>query len=279
LKHRYSFNETSGTQVRDSVGTAHGEALGGFTLGGGELTLDGAEGSYVNLPNGLLTSLGNNGTIEMWITYAGGPNWSRVFDIGASNGGEDINDGGVDFVFLTAKTAQGFPRFDANFPNEGTLTFLNHPGSMPVNQQEHLVIAYSSTGNSARMYTNGTLVAYGLAPRPLSAMANRDINVWLGRSQYADPYWAGKYNEFRFYEGAMGASQVAASFAAGPDNLPQPRPTLSVTRSATGMSITYTGTLESADQLPGSWAAVAGAASPFAVTASGPAKYYRARGN
>ncbi|MGE3309947.1 MAG: LamG-like jellyroll fold domain-containing protein [Limisphaerales bacterium] len=278
LKHRYSFNETSGDAVVDSVGGKNGVVIGNAIFDGTSVVLDGSEGTYVDLPNGLLTGLGSNGTIEMWITYAGGANWARVFDFGTSNGGEDVNDGGLDFLFLTSKTAQGFPRFEANFPDVGTVAGLVHPGAMPVNVQEHLVITWSATGNTSRMYTNGTLVASATAPLPLSAMNNADNNNWLGRSQFADAYWAGKYNEFRLYSGAMGPAQVAANAAAGPGNLPAPAPTLSVTRDTTGVRITYTGTLESAPAVAGPWTAVAGASSPWTETTSGNAqKYYRAR--
>jgi hypothetical protein len=46
LLHRYSFSETSGTTIADSVGTAHGTISGGLagnaaTLGGGQITLPG----------------------------------------------------------------------------------------------------------------------------------------------------------------------------------------------------------------------------------------------
>jgi hypothetical protein len=53
-------------------------------------------------------------------------------------------------------------------------------------------------------------------------------------------------------------------------------PTLSFQRTQTGLIITYTGTLQSADTLTGSWTAVAGATSPFTVTPSVPARFYRA---
>lgn len=277
LVHRYSFNETSGGTVNDSVGGKHGEVLGNATFGNGNLSLDGSDGTYVDLPNGLLTGLGSNGTIEMWITYAGGPNWARVFDFGTSNGGEDVNDGGLDFLFLTSKTAQGFPRFEANFPDGGTASGLVHPGAMPINQQEHIVITWSATGNTSRMYTNGTLVATSTAPQPLSAMNNTDNNNWLGRAQFADPYWAGQYNEFRLYSGAMGPAQVAANASAGPDNLPAPRPTLGVSREAAAVRITFTGSLESAPGITGPWTPVAGATSPFTEAANSGQRYYRAR--
>jgi hypothetical protein len=237
--------------------------------------------TYVDLPNGILTAIGDNATIEMWITYAGGPNWARVFDFGTSTGGEDVSDGGdsVDYLFLTSKTAQGFARFEANFPDGGVTTTLNHPGAMPVNEQEHIVITYSYTGNLARMYTNGAPVTTGTSgvSKPVSALNNRDVNVWLGRSQFPDPFWAGKYNEFRIYQGAMTPEQVAASFQAGPDSLPSAAPTLSVVRDGANVKVTFTGSLESATTITGPWSAVADATSPATIPASGAQAFYRAR--
>ena len=53
-------------------------------------------------------------------------------------------------------------------------------------------------------------------------------------------------------------------------------PTLSFQRTSTGLTITYTGTLQSADTLTGTWTAVTGATSPFTVTPTVPARFYRA---
>ena len=53
-------------------------------------------------------------------------------------------------------------------------------------------------------------------------------------------------------------------------------PALSVERTAEGLSITFEGTLESADEVTGPWTPVEGA-SPLLVTPSGDAQFYRAR--
>jgi hypothetical protein len=221
LKHRYSFSETSGTAVKDSVGGANGTAFGaGTQFQNGQIALDGTGDGYVDLPNGIITALGNNGTIEMWYTWDGGPVWSRAFDFGISTDGEDGQNGGIDYLFYTPRNGDGWPMFIANFPDAGDTTTLHHPGSSIPGVEEHVVISYSSTGGNARLYSNGKLVASGPAPKALSAMNGRDINVWLGRSQYNDPFFPGKFNEFRIYQGAMTPEQVAASFTAGADNLP-----------------------------------------------------------
>jgi hypothetical protein len=148
---------------------------------------------------------------------------------------------------------------------------------MPLNEQEHLVITYSASGNTTRMYTNGVLVGSATAPRKISDLAGRDVNNWLGRSQYPDPYWSGKYNEFRIYSGAMGPAQVAANHAAGPDALPAAAPTLAASRNAAGLVVTYTGTLQSAETPSGPWSDVAGAQTPATIPASGSARFFRAR--
>src|SRR5438477_9080348 len=79
LKHRYSFNEASGTVAKDSVGGADGTLLGGASLSGGKVTLDGNDG-YVDLPNGIISKL-TDATFEAWVTFSGeGGAWQRVFD-------------------------------------------------------------------------------------------------------------------------------------------------------------------------------------------------------
>lgn len=57
---------------------------------------------------------------------------------------------------------------------------------------------------------------------------------------------------------------------------PPAAPTLSISRSGGSITITFTGTLEGADKVTGTWSAVPGA-SPMTVTATGAAKFYRAK--
>lgn len=55
------------------------------------------------------------------------------------------------------------------------------------------------------------------------------------------------------------------------------RPTLSISRTATGLSITFTGTLQSAASVTGPWTDVAGATSPHTVTTTQGIRFYRTR--
>ncbi len=63
LIHRYSFT----SDASDSVGTEHGTLLGGASISGGAVTLNGS-GAYVDLPNGLISSL-TSMTVETWLCH------------------------------------------------------------------------------------------------------------------------------------------------------------------------------------------------------------------
>lgn len=69
----------------------------------------------------------------------------------------------------------------------------------------------------------------------------------------------------------------AVNYMAGTTPAPQPTADVSIARTANGVSITFTGTLQSADSVTGPWTDVAGATSPFTVNVTGGQKFYRAR--
>jgi hypothetical protein len=242
LRHRYSFSETEGAVVTDSVGAANGELVGaGAILGGGKATLDGTDG-YVNLPNGVISGLGVDGTIEIWFSNESPAIWSRVFDFGVSTDGEDATGTGEDFLFFTAREADGFPRFTANFPGGGDVATLVPlpPGWVKPHDETYVAITWSASKNTSRMYIDGVLVSTATAPRPLSALAGKDLNNWLGRAQFNDPFWSGSYNELRLTAGALKPEQVLASYNAGPDaGVGGGSPTLAVTRSGNNITITW----------------------------------------
>src|SRR5690349_16011931 len=75
LIHRYSFDD----DARDLVGGADGELVGDAAIADGAVVLSGNKPSYVNLPNDLFKTL-TNATFEIWVSWAGGPVWQRIWD-------------------------------------------------------------------------------------------------------------------------------------------------------------------------------------------------------
>jgi hypothetical protein len=220
LVHRYDF-EGSGTSVKDRVGVAHGVITGGSTLsklnGKGVVQLAGGDaGSYVDLPNGILSSL-KNATLEAWITWAGGNPWQRVFDFGDSTASvpEGNQAGGKTYLFLTPKSAGGvvFSAFSlAGNPQEVVAS-----GTAVLAQSlKQVVVVVNDDADLLQLYVDGVKVGEQAWTSQLSKI--NDVNVWLGHSQYVgDSELGAVYHEFRMYGAALSAAQVTAAFNAGTD--------------------------------------------------------------
>jgi hypothetical protein len=213
--------------VLDVVGSAHGEVVGGAELsliaGKGVLVLGGGtSGSYVSLPNGMISSL-SDASFEMWVTWGGGNAWQRLFDFGDSSATppEDMPATGKSYLFLTpmSPTASGSKMravYSLAGSSEAAETRLDATLALTPLQLAHVVLVVDATSELVTLYVDGAENAQVAFTGALSSI--NDVNVWLGRSQFqGDPELAGTYHEFRIYDAALTAAQVATSFAAGPD--------------------------------------------------------------
>jgi hypothetical protein len=252
LKHRYSFGEAAGsTTVDDSVGNADGVTVGAGAVfdGNGKLSVAGGGTSgtpldtsgYVNLPNHIINTLAN-ASFEVWVTWdATGPSaWQRIFDLGTSDGGEDVANGGGGYLFLSPQGDTNL-RFAARDPRTGgEPTQLTASTPLPQGTEVYIAVSYDYTGNSAVLYTNAVAARSGPAAVPLHLI--NDVNNWLGRSQWNDNMFQGTYNEFRIWEGALSADQVAAAYAAGPNTVPNftpTQPTMAISRSGNNVVVSW----------------------------------------
>jgi hypothetical protein len=220
LLHRYSFDGT-GTTIKDSVGTADGTALAGAMLdGSGTLTLDGID-EYVNLPNGLISSL-DDVTIVTWVS--GDPQstsvFERIFDFGTSTAGENQRLRGKSFVMVTpfSDTPDGRDlTMQAGTPTIGVIQIATdrsiRDGSM------HQVALVVRSGTAVELYLDGVLLGRRTTGLKLSDI--EDVNDWLGQSQFAqDKNFAGTYTEFRIYGQALSVCALQQTLSKGPDLLP-----------------------------------------------------------
>ncbi len=222
MTHRYTFSETSGTVVNDSVGVAHGTVVNPTNTAwtGGKLTLLGgvnqtAVNGYIDLPNGIISSM-TNATFEAWVTMSNAPNWQRLFDFGATTGGENVSGNGSNYIFFAGQNPYRMAYKATNSTAENMAVIGG--AAFPQNALTHVVCTYNTTIGTALIYINGALVKGGVPITPLRGL--NDVNNWLGRAQFNDPYWKGDYLEFRIYEGSISSGDAALSFAAGPDTLP-----------------------------------------------------------
>jgi hypothetical protein len=218
LVHRYSFDGT-GTIVRDSAGTADGSMLAGAMLdGSGLLTLDGND-DYVNLPNGLISSL-RDATIMAWVSERSGTVFERIFDFGSSTAGEDQRGKGKSFVMLTPFSNTGDGKdltMQAGTPAIGVIQIATDRSIR--NGSVHQVAVVFRSGVRTELYLDGELLGTRATSMKLSDID--DVNDWLGQSQFTpDGNFGGTYAEFRIYAQALSACALRATLAAGPDLLP-----------------------------------------------------------
>lgn len=228
LRNLYTFDDT-GTAILDKRGDAHGTLLHldapSISLDrmqlNGRLTLDG-QGSYVELPGGIISSL-SDATFEAWLTWRGGDAWTRIFDFGNNDGATQAD--GVTYLFLTPSSADdGVVRLAYSVAGPAQETRADADDSLPIhvgpgdNTPDHVAVVIDRTNGAMLIYSNGIEIAY--TPQPVDLGAIRDVNNWLGRSNYfVDPPLSALFIEFRIYSQALTAAQINASFQAGPGAL------------------------------------------------------------
>ena len=215
LTHRYSFfNEPNGSTVAtDLVATADGTLQGGAAITGGQLVLNGNSGTYLNLPSGIINGY-SAVTIETWASFGSLPANCFFFGFGNTDG----SGRGENYIFCQPYNGRiAITQADPGYTGEqqapvGGGGVGNWSGQTSV----HIVAIYNSPANTLSLYTNGVLAAINTAvTTPLSAV--NDVYSYIGRSLYtADAYAPLNVAEFRIYNGAISAPQVAVDAASGP---------------------------------------------------------------
>jgi hypothetical protein len=231
LVHRYSFSEASGPSIADSVGGPvwNGTLPNGGTFADGQLTLATASSHYASLPSGIVGAL-SNFTIAAWVRLNTTANWTRIFDFGQNP---------TTNMFLTPQNGgDGRVRFAITTNGGGNEQQINGPAPLSVGVWHQ--VAVTLHGNTGVLYLNGVPVGTNNAMtlRPLSLGSTG--NNYLGRSQCPDPYFDGTLDEFRIYNVALTAAELAATYALGSDELLSlDSPPLSLAVSGANLTLTW----------------------------------------
>jgi autotransporter-associated beta strand protein/T5SS/PEP-CTERM-associated repeat protein len=234
--HRWSFtnaatNDAVGLTVSDTgtngvltnavVQGIYGGATASFT--GTQLILGGGSSQtapYVDLADGLLTSLGTNVggsgkvTFEIWAAPQGTHNWARLFDFGSNTLGEISAPGGsfsgIGYVAMVA-TPNGDLNNSAFGYADGNLWFKSRlTGAM-----NHVAVTWDDTTGYVTVYENGVQVTSLITTNRIANL--NDINNWLGRSNWSgDENMQGGIAEFRLFNRLLSAREVLNDYQVGP---------------------------------------------------------------
>ena len=232
LVHYYSFSETGGVTVADSVGGPvwTGTLPNGGTLSGGQLALASASQQYASLPAGLVASL-SNVTVTVWVNQAKAFNGSHVFDFGISSNS---------YMYLTPRIATSYTvRFGITTNGSGAEQQINCSSTCSTGAWYQAAVSLS--GGTGILYVAGAAVGTnsGMTLNP-SSLGNT-VSNYLGKSQSGSvPYLNGALEDFRIYNVGLSSADIAAMVAMGPNQmLSTNSPTLGVMLTGTNLVVAW----------------------------------------
>ena len=221
LAHRYSFDGT-GTTAVDSVGANDATLLQGATLdGSGVLSLAGrvndqTPDQYAELPAGMISEL-TDMTVVAWVTWQGGAGFQRIFDFGDSTAGVGQGDQGKSYLAMVPSSnfANG-NRLGVQLAVPGFSTLSLGSNADMIEGDRYQVALVFQSGQRLALYRDGALLIE--SPTNVSLAMLNDVNNWIGRSQWLSNHgFHGSYDEFRIYDRALDACQLATLRDQGPD--------------------------------------------------------------
>lgn len=195
----YSFNEAVDGMIVDGMGKNHGALMRGAVIGsdadrGSVLSLDGKT-AYVHLADDLMKTLSGDVTITAWYKWTDPDwrNWSRVYDLGTNT---------QNYYMMTPQSGDGTIRFEAKVTDQNVIV---NGGDAETGKWIHTALTVS--GTDVKFYINGELMEEGTYDYKPSEMGST-IGNFIGKSQYADPYFEGFIDDMAIYSAALTVDQV-----------------------------------------------------------------------
>jgi hypothetical protein len=185
-----------GNTMDSSIHLNHSATYGGATFVDGKtgpkaIFLNGTD-AFVQLPAHVANH--REITIAAWIYFRGLTAWQRIFDFGNDQ---------AENMYLTPKNNSGKMRFAIK---KGGAEQALETTSPTLLKWAHVAVTLSKTG--ARMYVNGLQVAESGAIT-ISPIDFKPVLNYIGRSQYPDPLLNGYIDDFRIYNYALSANDIA----------------------------------------------------------------------
>jgi hypothetical protein len=179
-----------------------------YTTGkiGQAVDLDGMD-DFVTLP--AAAALASDFTVATWVQWDGGSNWQRIFDFG-----NDTHQ----YVFLSPASGSGTLRLGFRDAVNGVNTEyqVNAP-ALAIGQWVHLAAVLN--GDYATLYVNGKAVGT-TAGIPVSPSDFGPTRNYIGKSQFADPLFNGRVDDFRIYNHALNGPAVWALWGQSSNSAP-----------------------------------------------------------
>ena len=194
----------SGTVWRDLAGSNNGalvNVVGYSSANGGSLTFDGVD-DYATLLSGFISTL-TTCTFDFWFFWTTAADWSRVFDFGT---GTAVN------MFFTPKSGSTTPRFAITTGGGGGEQQITSPTLLTTNTWHNFTITLN--GTTGTMYRNTNILAINNSMTLNPSSLGITTQNYIGRSQYADPYFSGNISNFKIYNRALTPTEILQNYNA-----------------------------------------------------------------
>jgi hypothetical protein len=188
---RYPFDGNTNAAAGFLPGTATGTPAYATGRFGSAIDLDGTD-DFITLPQNVANHEAL--TLAMWVYWDGGNNWQRVFDFGNGTG---------EYLMLTPKSGGGLTRFE--IVHNGVSQILE-TAALGTGQWLHIAVTLGA--GTGRLYVNGTLA--DSEPITIRATDFAPAINYLGKSQWPDPLFNGRIDEFLIFNQVLAPAQIAA---------------------------------------------------------------------
>ncbi|BCM90062.1 hypothetical protein IAD21_01913 [Abditibacteriota bacterium] len=198
-----AFDEAQGKMAGDGTGHHNDGILqngANFAPGhqGNALSLNGTS-DYLALPEGVASHLADF-SVSACVYLNSEQTWARLFDFGDDRGR---------YLFLVPRASNGKVRFATSTVYGYNEQVVDSTIALPTRQWVH--VAFTLAGRVGTLYINGNAVGSNAEMDFPPFQVGHTPHNWIGRSQFPnDPYLNGKVDDFRLYNGALSAEQVAA---------------------------------------------------------------------
>jgi hypothetical protein len=208
----FELSDQNGTTLLNNATNAYEATLYGgatvsnadYKVGGSSLYLNSASSQYVQTAN--FTPTTNGLTFSFWYRSNANPSWGRIFDFG--------NGANVDNILCSPNgdnlNKLGFRCNYKSDPNTNNF-YLTDISSYNDNVWRHVVwtLTYAAAGSATsvwNIYINGIYKATNTHYYPETAITR--TQCYLGKSNWADPYYNGYIDDFRIYNRVLSSSEI-----------------------------------------------------------------------
>ncbi|XEC94795.1 LamG-like jellyroll fold domain-containing protein [Paenibacillus tarimensis] len=195
----YSFEGSADNTFGSFYGDVTVNGMSAYSAGqvGQAIEMNGTD-TYITLPPTHNLSTADQITIATWVNWNGNSDWQRIFDFG---------NGRNHYLFLTPSTG-GDHKLRFALKNGGGEQFVE-TSQLPANEWVHVAVTLGS--GTAKLYVNGEMKSENKNVTIKPSDFKPSIN-YIGKSQWPDPLFSGKLDEFRIYNSVLSDNEIKSIY-------------------------------------------------------------------